>query len=162
MKSLSFLRPPLTGRHVLAALVGFFLVVFAVNGVFLYVSLNSHPGVISDDAYREGLNYNRDLENADRQAGLGWKKTVSAADGLIGVRFADRDGAPLTGLSISATVRRPVHDRADRTLAFREIGGGVYQMTGAPLGVGRWSVKILATYPGSPPYRIETSIQVDG
>lgn len=160
MRSLPFLQPPLTGRHVLAAIVSFFLVIFAVNGVFLYVSLKSHPGVTSENAYREGLAYNRDLENAERQAGLGWQKIVSVAEGRVGVRFADRDGRALTGLSITASVRRPVHDRADRDLIFREVGGGTYEMTGARLETGRWHVSILATYPGATPYRIETSVQV--
>ena len=40
----------LTGRRVLAMLVGFFLLIFTVNGVFVYLSLSSHPGTTARDA----------------------------------------------------------------------------------------------------------------
>jgi nitrogen fixation protein FixH len=36
-----------------------FLVVFAVNGIFIYAALGTHRGVVSDQAYRNGINYNQ-------------------------------------------------------------------------------------------------------
>lgn len=155
----SMFRPPLTGRHVLAFLVAFFLVIFAVNGIFVYVSLNSHPGVTSEDAYRKGLDYNRTLERADQQNARGWQTTVAREAGVVVVTVSDRNGAPLTGLAIRGEARRPVHDRADTALVMTETAPGRYS-AGTILAAGRWELVLTATAEGLPDYRIERSLVV--
>ena len=156
----SIFRPPLTGRHVLAMLVAFFLVVFAVNGVFVYVSLQSHPGVTSDDAYRKGLDHNRTLDHADRQNARGWTARVTVVDGIVEVRLSDRAGAPLTGLAVQGEARRPVHDRADTDLTLLETDTGRYNAIGTKLPAGRWELVLTAVMEGMPAYRIEYAAQV--
>lgn len=152
-------RPPLTGRHVLAMIVAFFLVIFVVNGVFVYVSLNSHPGVISEDAYRKGLDYNRTLERADRQNARGWRTTVTLDGGFVAVAFRDRNGAPLTGLAVRAEAHRPVHDRSDTSLVLRETAPGRYRAETA-LASGRWELRLTADAQDLPGYLAERSIMV--
>ncbi len=36
-----------------------FLVVFAVNGVFVYNALTTHHGVVTENAYEKGLDFDR-------------------------------------------------------------------------------------------------------
>lgn len=153
-------RPPLTGRHVLAMIVAFFLVIFAVNGVFVYVSLQSHPGVTSDDAYRKGLDHNRTLDHAARQSARGWTARVAVADGRVEVRLADRTGAALTGLSVRGDARRQVHDRSDTDLTLSETAPGRYEAVGAKLSPGRWELVLTAVADGLPAYRIESAVVV--
>ena len=155
-KVLSFFRPPLTGRHVLAIIVAFFLVIFAVNGVFVYVSLQSHPGVTSDDAYRKGLDHNRTLDQNAR----GWRIAVSVESGIVELRLSDRAGAPLTGLAVIGEARRPVHDRADKKLILKETGPGLYSAAETKLPAGRWELVLTAAAQGLPDYRIEYSAVV--
>ena len=155
----SLFRPPLTGRHVLAMIVAFFLVIFAVNGVFVYVSLNSHPGVISEDAYRKGLDYNRTLERADRQNARGWQTAVTLDGGIVVVSLKDRKGTPLTGLDVRGQARRPVHDRSDTALVLRETAPGRYSAA-TGLTSGRWELAVTAVAQDLPDYRIERSIVV--
>lgn len=155
-------RAPLTGRHVLTMIVAFFLVIFAVNGVFVYVSLQSHPGVTSEDAYRKGLDHNRTLENADRQNARGWKTVVTAADGVVEIRLSDRAGMPLTGLAVRGQARRPVHDRADTELVLREIGAGRYRAVGTTLSAGRWDLLLSVEAGTLPSYRIDHAVEVRG
>lgn len=157
---LSAFRPPLTGRHVLAMLVAFFLVIFAVNGVFVYVSLQSHPGVTSDDAYRKGLDHNRTLDHADRQKARGWTARVAVVDGIVELRLTDRSGAPLSGLVVEGEARRPVHDRTDTELVLRETGTGRYSAVRTKLSPGRWALVLMAVADGLPAYRIEDSVVV--
>lgn len=130
----------LTGRRVLALLVGFFLLVFAVNGVFVFFSLTSHPGTTSRDAYREGLEYNRVLESAERQQALGWRAQVLERDGTVRLRLQDADGAAVGGLAGKAEIGRPASDAEDRILDVVETVPGRYRAAGAPLGPGRWKV----------------------
>jgi len=62
----------LRGRHVLFAFLGFFGVIFAVNGVFLYAALSTHTGVVANEPYRKGLNYNQRIAAFQAQEQLGW------------------------------------------------------------------------------------------
>lgn len=154
------LRPPLTGRHVLVYIVAFFGVVFAVNGVFLYVSLQTHPGVTSSDAYRKGLRFNLELDRAERQSARGWKSEIGIVGGVPEIRLTDKMARPVAGLEIIATARRPVHDRADTNLILRETEPGRYRAVQPPLAPGRWKLFLIAARKGLAPYRIEHDIQV--
>ena len=130
----------LTGRHVLAMVVGFFLLIFAVNGVFVYVSLSSHPGTTTRDAYREGLEYNRVLERAERQQALGWRSEVLQEGGTVRLRVRDATDAAVRGLVGNVHAGRPASASEDRTLATVETAPGTYEAEGPPFGPGRWTV----------------------
>lgn len=146
------------GRHVAIGLAVFFGLIFAVNGVFLYVSLSSHPGVTSDDAYREGLRYNREIEAADRQRALGWKTEVAVEGGRISLTLADRSGAPLHGLDVRLALRRPAHDGADRSYPLEETGPGRYALTAETPADGRWLLRFDITDRRDRYLRIEEEI----
>ena len=133
---------PITGRHVLAIIVAFFFVIFAVNGAFLYVSLSSHPGVSTEDAYRKGIRYNDEIAEGDRQRALGWSAAFAHEAGRVEIRLA-RGEAPLTGVSVDLEARRPVTDSNDRKLALSEIAPGRFRAEGQPLAPGRW--RLIAT-----------------
>ncbi len=154
------LRPPLTGRHVLFYLIVFFGVIFAANGVFLVVSLQTHPGVAATDAYRKGLHFNRELDRAGRQTARGWESEITVLRGVPEIRLSDKSARPVSGLRINAVVRRPVHDRADTTLVLREIDAGLYRADGPPLPSGRWEIVFTASRDDLAPYRIEFSAMV--
>lgn len=154
------MRPPLTGRHVLVYMIAFFAVIFAVNGVFLYVSLQTHPGVTSPDAYRRGLHFNLELDRAEQQNARGWKVEINILRGVPEIRLSDSTARPVAGLNVSVTARRPVHDRADATLVLREIEPGRYRSVQPPLAPGRWELVFIAAREGLAPYRIGKVVQV--
>ncbi len=150
----------LTGRRVGAMLIGFFLLVFAVNGVFVYVSLRSHPGTTTRDAYREGLEYNRVLESAERQQALGWRAQVLEGDGTLRLILKDAAGAAVAGLSGQAQVGRPASDSEDRTLDIVETAPGIYGTEGPPLGRGRWKAVIEMRDGAGRRFRVEDELLV--
>jgi nitrogen fixation protein FixH len=151
---------PITGRHVLIALLVFFGVIFAVNGVFLYISLRTHPGVSTEDAYRKGLQFNRELEERDRQEALGWAAEVAHRDGVATVRLTGAGGAALTGVSVVLEARRPASDAEDRTLAVAETAPGVFRATGPALAPGRWVLHCRLSDAAGHSFRSETEILV--
>ena len=151
----------LTGRHVLFLLLAFFAAVFAVNGVFIYVSLQSHPGVVSDDAYRRGLHYNRELDRAERQRDMGWRSRVSVVGGTVELTVSGPAGMPVAGLAVSGTARRPVHDRSDRTLIFTETAPGIYRAAPPGLPAGRWSLVLETVAPDRSAFRIDRTVRVE-
>ena len=89
----------LKGWHVLLIMLGFFGVMFAVNGVFLYHAITSFPGEDVKKSYVQGLNYNQTLSARASQADLGWRAEAGLRDGTIAFRLFDAE-AQLSNHSI--------------------------------------------------------------
>ena len=53
-----------TGWTVLITLLGFFGVIFAVNGVMIYAALSTLSGTDTDSAYQAGLQYEQEVAQA--------------------------------------------------------------------------------------------------
>ncbi|MEZ5690885.1 MAG: FixH family protein [Rickettsiales bacterium] len=51
-------RIPFRDRIIPWYFVMVFLLVFAINGVFAYVAITTNKGVVTDNAYEKGLDYN--------------------------------------------------------------------------------------------------------
>lgn len=135
----------LSGRSVLVMLVAFFGVVFVVNGYFAYAALQTYTGVVAQEPYRKGLTYNRRIDADARQATLGWSADLAAdRDGQARLDLAARDGQPVAGLAVTATLGRPSTDAFDRPLTFIETTPGHYEATLAALDAGSWIVTLTA------------------
>lgn len=149
----------LTGRHVLFALFGFFGVMLLANGIFLYAALSTFNGLQNPNAYQEGINYNDRIEAARRQDALGWSHSVTLAkSGRVEIVFKDSSGDPVSGLSVSGTIARPVSDRYTRELAFNEVGLGLYAVNVENIEPGSWIVSLQAAKPetaADPMYRLK-------
>jgi nitrogen fixation protein FixH len=57
------------------------------------------------------------------------------------VRASDKAGAPLRGLTVTATLVRPATETGKRALAFHEVSPGVYAAAAGPLG-GGWDLDL--------------------
>ncbi len=135
---------PITGKHVLFAIVVFFAIIFAANAVFITLALQSFPGETEKHAYVQGLRYNEVLAEREAQAALGWRAEVSrverAGDGaIIELRLYDAAGQVLSGLRIEGALRRPVQDHEDTALVFTSTPGGAYRAAAA-LTPGVWDL----------------------
>lgn len=56
-----------SGWWVLWAFLAFFAVFASVDAFFVYTAITSHTGVVVENAYEVGLNYNDIIEEAERQ-----------------------------------------------------------------------------------------------
>ena len=57
------------GKRVLIILISFFAVFASVDAFFIYKALKTQPGVVTENAYERGLNYNDLLKEArEREA----------------------------------------------------------------------------------------------
>jgi nitrogen fixation protein FixH len=136
---------PLNGRTVLLLFVAFFAVVFAVDGVFAYFAITSWPGVARKDAYQAGLRYNETLEEARRQAALGWQSGIAVdSEGTIVVMIADADGKAIEGLDVSVTMARAVSETRDMIIALDPSGDGGYAGMVMPPLAGLWHATVVA------------------
>lgn len=130
----------ITGWHVLFAVLAFFGLVIAVNAAFIFVALETNTGVVANEPYRKGLRYNERIEFDREQAALGWKHALSLSPDTrkLIVRIADKDGNPVLGLSVAATLGRPASGQEDQSLAFTEAEPGSYETAIKPLNEGAY------------------------
>jgi nitrogen fixation protein FixH len=142
-------RAPFTvkGWHVAAGVVAFFVVVIGVDGAFLTLAYRTHPGQVAARPYEAGLIYNAELERQRAQEALGWRAAVEARpDGVVAL-LQDRDGKPLSGLRVTATLLRPATEQGRTTVTLVETGPGQYAGTQRGLS-GAWDARVEAVGDG--------------
>ncbi|MCB9987857.1 MAG: FixH family protein [Rhodospirillales bacterium] len=139
--------------------VAFFALVFAVNGIFIYVATTSLPGVIEENHYEVGLAYDKRIAAHKAQEALGWNAAADFSGKTLSVELADHDGKPLKGASIQATMVRTVQEGHDFDVFLSEIAAGQYATDiDFPLP-GQWDAYIYVTWDGQP-YQITKKIVV--
>lgn len=143
-------RAEIRGWHVLAAMLGFFGIVIAVNAAFIVFAVRSFPGEDVRRSYLQGLHYNETLSARRMQSALGWQANASleqSGDGAaLAVTLRARDGAPLTHASLSGNLQWPTDARLDRTLVFEPAGAGRYVARLHDLTPGRWRLRARAQH----------------
>lgn len=143
----------LNGYHIFGAIAAFFGVVFAVNGVMVFLALDSWSGLSTDDPYQRGLRYNTTLEAMAQRDALGWQEnfTFTAADasgaqgesrGRIALEMRDRDGNLLEGLIVAGQIWRPTNEGFDRPLKLEAVGAGRYVTNVVFPLKGNWLVRL--------------------
>jgi nitrogen fixation protein FixH len=148
-------RGGLQGRHVLGVFLAFFATIFAVNGALIYAAFSTHAGLVANEPYRKGLNYNERIAADERQSQLGWDDTLEVTrDGSMMLVLRGRDGQPVTSLKVEAVLGRPATSRNDIRVILREVAPGRYEAQTAPLASGSWLIALEAhADAGEPIYR---------
>ena len=142
------------GRLIPWMFVAGFAVVAAVNGVMIAFALNTFSGVTTDQAYEEGIAYNKTLAAAAAQEKLGWKVGIDLAApsherARLAVTLADRDGAPINGAAIEAHFVRPTSEGFDSQAQLSETGAGRYEAQTSLALPGQWDVVVTASHDGA-------------
>ncbi|WP_417317006.1 FixH family protein [Emcibacter sp.] len=142
----------ITGKTVLIWLIGFFLVVFAVNGVMAWIALDSWNGLATDNAYRKGLAYNEEIEQDRLQKMSGWKLHIASPfktqkGSTLGISLLRPDDAA-TPATLLVQFRRPIVEGYDfemtLPLTAEKDGSFLYQ---APVDLplpGVWEITAIA------------------
>lgn len=161
MRSLS--ERPWTGRTALFLILGFFGIVFAANGVFVYLATSSWNGLYTNDAYRKGLDYNQTIERAAAQQALGWQTSVSL-DRLddnahrLTVLLRDSAGRPIDNKEVTVALRHPVSAGEDMVVQLNWTGAGHYSADVALPQRGQWDAYVEVARDRDMPYLIETRL----
>lgn len=136
----------LRGGHVLAILLGFFGVVFAVDIGMAVIAYRSHPGEVTSKPYEEGLAFNHTLARRRQEQALDWKAVIESSSLGVGqmrvrVRIADSTGAAVRGLTLNGVFDRPATEQGRLARAFTETRPGVYDTT-VPDVPGVWDLAL--------------------
>jgi nitrogen fixation protein FixH len=134
----------LTGRAVLFWLLGFFGIVFAVNGVLVRAATTTFGGVETTSSYKAGLQFGQDVAVAQRQDALHWQvsgKLTRDAAGLavLDVFARDANGAPIAGLTANARLAHPADERLDHAIPVRAVATGAFHGQAAARP-GQWEL----------------------
>lgn len=135
--------------------LGMFVVVVGVNGTMAYFATSTFSGLSTENAYEKGLAYNQNLAMAKAQAAMGWTEQADmtpvpgqAGKAGLGISYRDRNGKPVTGLEVRASLSRPAVRGYERDVRLAEAGNGRYDVDlSLPLS-GAWDVEIVAVGTG--------------
>lgn len=172
-----------------AAIVGFFVVVVAVDSVFVmvaqtgldspvaklvlpkprYASGNVHslfPGTVHHNYQEKEALYNAHLEQMRRQRERGWQvdqgwvtPPAVGTASVFRVKVRDKEGVPVSGAKVTGTFLRAADIRDDRPFALAETAPGVYS---APITLpdpGRWDV-VLRVRRGDDLHEVEARMEL--
>jgi nitrogen fixation protein FixH len=155
----------LTGKHVLAMLIAFFAVIFAVNFGMMWVAIQTMPGLDVKSSYEASQNFNRQLDAISSQDGRGWQVDVrmpTTGKGLIELVLHDKSGALLSGLQVEARFERPTDKRLDIALPLNAKAQGQYWAPLPDLMPGQWDLVIEISEKGQRAHVSKRRIQVKG
>jgi nitrogen fixation protein FixH len=144
---------PLRGWHVLIMILVFFGIMISVNATMVTLALRSHPGEDIERSYTQGLNYNETLERRRVQESLGWQARFNLVGNQLLLEVLDREGNPLSGLSLSGQMRHPTRTALDCPIAMESLGEGRYQTDLPCVLDGRWRVRL--SNQNLPPFEVE-------
>jgi nitrogen fixation protein FixH len=140
---------PFNGRKMLALVVGFFLTIIVVNGIFVWLALSTWTGLETEAPYEKGLRYNDSLAAAEAQKRLAWhlddRIVASTDDGhRLLIDVTDVDGAPLSGLEVEIYLRRPTQADMDMQFSAGPVGTGGYAADFSAPALGNWDLIVIA------------------
>ena len=124
----------------------FFAIVLVVNIFYIYISKKTWRGVVTDDPYHKGLNYNDTLEEVAKQKVLGWTvkidlRSTSTKQGNLMITVQDKNLLYIKNAEIYVTFKRPAQEGLDFVLPV-PFEDGIYKArVNFPLE-GQWDAEV--------------------
>jgi nitrogen fixation protein FixH len=109
------------------------VVFFTMNMVVIYLAQSNNPGLVTDDFYERGQDYERNMLKRQAQD-PGWEMKVElpkkiGVDEAVTSRFTltDREGAPVEAVEVVFYAYRPADAKQDFSVPMQKVAPGVYQ-----------------------------------
>jgi nitrogen fixation protein FixH len=121
-------------------------IVVLANGALAYFAARSATGLVTEHPFDEGNGYNRVLAAAAAQDRLGWRQALHFLDagnarGELVIELTDRAGKPVSGLTVTARLVRPVDALPETDLELAETAPGRYAAAATLPRRGQWEVQ---------------------
>ncbi len=127
------------------AIVVFFIVIAAVNGIMLTLAIRGYGGLLDENPYEAGVGYQDEIDALQAFKDAGWKAHVESSPLRVTLRTGD--GEPITGALIRFHALRPNDAAQDVNVQLREESPGVY-VSGDTLKPGTWLTRIAVVWRG--------------
>jgi nitrogen fixation protein FixH len=154
------MKRKLSGRDVFLLLTAFFVVIFAVNGIFIAQAVMTFRGEDQQDPYLQGIDFNRTLEREALQKSIGWRASIEGTrtnrgSAEIVVTLKDSRLEPVRHLLLQGMLRHPSDQHRDRAFTLSEISPGAYASRLNGIAAGAWDVVVLTPSKLTPPFEAE-------
>jgi nitrogen fixation protein FixH len=140
-------------------------IVLAANLVMVYLAIRTNPGLVVEDYYERGQNYEKTLFSR-RANDPGWHMSVdlpedAVAGSEIPVSFSvlDRAGVPVTPDQVTFFAYRPSDSRRDFAVPMQEETRGLYTAKVMFRLKGVWDILVSARQ-GGEEYNLGRRIEV--
>ena len=135
--------------------VAFFIGLTILNAFFLYIATSTHTGVVTENSYEKGLNYNDTIAAYESQQALDFDGAIVFHDeGVLRFALHDAKASALDISMVTAYVSRPTQAGYDfsvvlpRVESVTKADAGMYETKiDFPLK-GQWDVRITAEWHG--------------
>lgn len=148
------------------AWIALVIVVLGVNAVMVYLAVATNPGLVVEDYYERGQNFERTLFSKDARD-PGWVLTTDIpqdirAGELTKIRFflVDKAGQPVTPDAVDLYVYRPSDAARDFSVGMKEEAPGRYMAEVSFPLVGVWDT-LVAARNGEDEHHIGKRIEVE-
>jgi nitrogen fixation protein FixH len=128
----------ITGRMVLAGMVGAFGIIIAVNLTMAYLAIGTFPGLETRNSYVASQQFQA---ARDAQVALGWTAKASYQDGQLRIDFTGPNGV-VNPATLDATLGRATRIDQDIAPDFQFDGRG--HVATVQIAPGYWNVRLDA------------------
>lgn len=121
--------------------VGFLLGLSVIaNMTMLYFSIVSYDGLVEENYYNKGLNYQNQIDREKLQEKLGWSASFTHTNKTYTVIARKVNNTPLEKASVSLNFFRPSQSGFDQKIFLTEISPGIYQVNAKMDLKGYWNI----------------------
>jgi nitrogen fixation protein FixH len=134
-----------SGLWVLMSFVSFFAIFIAVDIYFVYSAITTNTGLVSQNSYYKGLDYNNTLRQAEGQKQSGFTGKAEFNNRTLSFQLRDEYGRLVTNAQVKAYVKRQTTDQYDFEVALSRTVDGYAATLELPLK-GLWQAYVEATW----------------
>jgi len=146
------------GKRFFWMIFSFFAFITLVLGTFVTIATSTHRGVVTDNAYQKGLDYNQVVAADDAQTKLGWSGEISYDRGALSYTLLNEFNKPIVGARVIAYFSYVGADGFDFHIPLHAAGDR-YEAQAILKQAGQWDIRIAATWQDTP-YQQRTRITV--
>ena len=134
---------------------GLLFIFFVANGVFIYLALTSNPGLVVDNYYDRGQDYEKTMMTR-MAAEATWDMRIELIDvpvqdrpGMVRFFLTDNSGKLQIPDSVTLFVYRASNAKGDFDVPMKELNTGVYQAEVAFPLPGTWDLLAVVLKDGA-------------
>jgi nitrogen fixation protein FixH len=126
--------------------VMFFVFIAIINGIFVVMATSTHRGLITENAYQKGLDYNDDILAVEKQTKLGWNGTFGFEKNTLTFALNDKQGTAIEQADAVAYLSRVAQDGDDFSVKLVHNKQGQYKQKISFPAKGQWNVTVAVKW----------------
>ena len=136
-----------TGKHMLAIMIAFFGVVFAVNFTMVYFSRHSWTGLVVENSYVASQEFNEKTAAMEADAALDVHPILTLEQGVLKLSLHTKAGDAVPATAVKVSLGRPSDDGEDFTAELAATTPGHFEVP-RDLAKGQWTGTVSADLAG--------------